>query len=165
MNEDKALEEKAAEAPEITLTPELIEKIRAEQKAKRERDRKRVLDPNDPFYLAGFLAFGPDEFEAYTPEWARKAGKRCVYHIRPFSRQTVLELNKSFKADGNRAAELKGLKEGALIGWERETFKGVEIPFSVEEIENIPELDFSAIAGRCYAYATGILPEEAEGLG
>lgn len=163
-NQEPKPEQEAPAQAAAALSKEEIAQILKIRADKKKRDRKRVLDKDDPFYLAGLLTFAPGEFERYTPLWARAVREECEYRIRPFSREAIKRIDASMTVEENREAVLAGFKEGAIIGWKRMTFGGKPIEFSHEEIDRMPDDDIKEIGERCYAYATGILPEEAEGL-
>lgn len=137
------------------------------EKAAEETRVKRVLTKGDSYYLAGLLPFDPEETAKFTPRILRDAPEedRPVFELVAYTRKQVKDFYTAFGEDGNAVEPAAEALKGAIKGWENlKTAKGKAIPFSPEAIDSFPAALIMDLHTECMAYATGILPEEAEGL-
>jgi hypothetical protein len=142
----------------------LAKKIQAER-------QKRIMNPEDEFYLAGMLPFGPGETADYTPKMFRNLpeDQRPVFPLTAYDRDTVREFNQAMNTENpDVGAEIvKALRKSGLTSpWHNwRTRGGKRIDFSVEKINEIPEAVLQELHVQCMAYATGLAPVEMEALG
>jgi hypothetical protein len=148
------------------VNKEEVDAERVRFKEKGERDRKRIQDPKDRFYMAGILCFGPGEFAEFTPRAMRKMDKPSVFHLRAYTPEQVAKIRQAATSgEGYKDACTEALSETGIIGWPRHTtIKGAEIPYSKEAVADLAESIIAELNDECFAYATGLLPEEAEGF-
>jgi len=133
------------------------------------RVKERVMNPDDPFHLAGILPFEEGEFSHYVPEAFRglPEEQRPVFYQDAYSREDVKKLRAASGTPGFIDAIIEAQKSSGNKGWANlKTRAGKEIEVGDKSfLDRLQEPLLVELHNVSWAFATGMVPIEEEGLG
>lgn len=150
---------------------EITDEIMQEAKKSFAKAQERVKNPDDVFFLAGCLPFDEDEPCQYTPKAWRglPPEKQARFELVGYSRADVKAYREAVdKEEADPIEEMvRILRSSGCVGWQNLlTRKGKAIEVGDKSfLERAQEALIVELHQMCWAFATGLVPAEAEGLG
>ena len=165
------METKEEKPAETDATVEAaVNKFEQQYREAQTKAQLRVLDPEDEFHLAGVLPFEDGEFAEYVPKAFRKSPEsdQAVFELDGYSRADVKAYRAAIAAGLDSTEEaVKILKSSGVKGWRNlKSRKGKLIEVGDKSfLDRAHEAMITELHAVCWAYATGVIPVEMEGLG